>query len=47
MANLPFGQIGKVTRTGRLVIKNKAQSAVVDCDIATLKNAWQKPLAWQ
>jgi phosphoribosylformylglycinamidine synthase len=46
MVNLPFGQIGKVTSTGRLTIKDKSQVAVVDCDIQTLKQAWQKPLAW-
>jgi phosphoribosylformylglycinamidine synthase len=46
VADLPFGQLGKVTSTGRLLIKDKNQSAIVDCDIQTLKNAWQKPLAW-
>jgi phosphoribosylformylglycinamidine synthase II len=46
MANLPFGQIGKITSTGRLIIKDKTQAMVVDCDIQTLKQAWQKPLAW-
>jgi phosphoribosylformylglycinamidine synthase len=46
MANLPFGQIGKVTSTARLIIKDKSQASVVDCDIQTLKQAWQKPLAW-
>jgi phosphoribosylformylglycinamidine synthase len=46
MADLPFGQVGKVTQSGRLVIKSATQAVVVDCDIQTLKNAWQKPLAW-
>jgi len=46
MADLPFGQLGKITQSGRLVIKDKNQAVVVDCDIQTLKNAWQKPLAW-
>jgi phosphoribosylformylglycinamidine synthase len=46
MADLPFGQVGKITQSGRLVIKDRNQTVAVDCDIQTLKNAWQKPLAW-
>jgi phosphoribosylformylglycinamidine synthase len=46
MVNLPFGQIGKVTASGRLVIKDKLQAVVIDSDIRLLKQAWQKPLAW-
>ena len=46
MANLPFGKIGGVTDSGRLVICDRKQNTVIDCDIKTMKNAWQKPLAW-
>jgi len=46
MLNLPFGQIGKVTREKTLVIKTEEGKAVVDIDIDKLKQAWQKPLDW-
>jgi phosphoribosylformylglycinamidine (FGAM) synthase-like enzyme len=45
MMNLPFGQIGKVTADNRLVIEESG-SEVVNAGIVTLKQAWQKPLAW-
>ena len=44
MLNLPFGQIGKVTGDSRLVIKAEDQNSIVDVDLDTLKEAWQKPL---
>jgi len=44
MLNLPFGQIGKVTEEKRLVIKAENRTNVIDIDIKTLKQAWQKPL---
>ncbi len=46
MLNLPFGQIGKVTRGPRLVIKDAKQRTVIDSSIDALRDAWQKPLAW-
>ncbi len=46
MANLPFGKIGEVTASGKLTILDRKQNVVVDCDLLTMKNAWQKPLAW-
>ncbi|MBN2211139.1 MAG: phosphoribosylformylglycinamidine synthase subunit PurL [Sedimentisphaerales bacterium] len=45
MKNVRFGQIGKVTGTGKLVIKDNKQ-AVINGDIAALKEAWQAPLRW-
>ncbi len=46
MTNLPFGKIGEVTDSGKLIICDRKQNVVVDCDIQTMKAAWQKPLAW-
>jgi phosphoribosylformylglycinamidine synthase II len=44
MLNLPFGQIGKVIEETRLIIKSQNRDNIIDVDIDTLKNAWQKPL---
>ena len=46
MLNLPFGQIGEVIENKELRIHDKSRKTVVDCDLNTLKAAWQKPLAW-
>jgi phosphoribosylformylglycinamidine synthase len=44
MLNLPFGQIGRVIGEKRLIIRNGRQQAVIDADLETLKQAWQRPL---
>jgi len=46
MLNLPFGQIGKVTGEKMLVIRADNGNTVVEVDIDTLKEAWQKPFDW-
>ena len=46
MLNLPFGQIGKVTEDKTLVIRAQDGKAVIDADIVTLKQAWQKTFDW-
>jgi phosphoribosylformylglycinamidine synthase subunit PurSL len=46
MLNLPFGQIGTVTAEPRLVIRDEQGHDVVNADVETLKQAWQKPLDW-
>jgi phosphoribosylformylglycinamidine synthase len=46
MLNLPFGQIGKVTDEKTLVIKAENSKTVIEADIGSLKQAWQKPLDW-
>jgi len=46
MLNLPFGQIGKVTEEKRLIIKAQNGKTVIKSGIDSLKQAWQKPLAW-
>jgi phosphoribosylformylglycinamidine synthase len=46
MLSVPFGQIGKVTKEKKLVIKNNLGKTVLDIDIDILKDAWQKPLKW-
>ncbi len=46
MLNLPFGQIGKVTEEKTLIIKTENGKKVIEADIDSLKQAWQKPLDW-
>ena len=46
MLNLPFGQIGKVTEQKMLVIKAENGKAVININIDTLKQAWQKTFKW-
>jgi len=46
MLNLPFGQIGKVTKEKILSIKADDGKKVIDADIDSLKQAWQKTLDW-
>jgi len=41
-----FAQIGAVTDTARLIIKDAHRRPVIDADIADLKETWQKPLRW-
>ena len=45
MLGVPFGQIGKVVNDKKVVIKAYGKS-VINADIDTLKDAWQKPLKW-
>jgi phosphoribosylformylglycinamidine synthase len=42
---LPVGCIGKVTKTGRLVVKS-AGKKVVEATCDKMRQAWKKPLAW-
>ncbi len=46
MLNLPFGQIGKVTEQKMLVIKSENGKTVIEADIDSLKQAWQKTFDW-
>ena len=46
MLNLPFGQIGKVTGEKSLIIKAQDGKTVVDIDLDSLKQTWQKPFNW-
>jgi phosphoribosylformylglycinamidine synthase len=46
MLNLPFGQIGKVTEEKTLIIKAEDGKKIIEADIDSLKQAWQKPLNW-
>ncbi|MHC4124366.1 MAG: phosphoribosylformylglycinamidine synthase subunit PurL, partial [Planctomycetota bacterium] len=45
MLNLPFGQIGKITKDNKLIIKENSKN-VIDLDIDIMKSAWQKPFNW-
>jgi phosphoribosylformylglycinamidine synthase len=44
MLNLPFGQIGEVTDSAKLVIRTEKQNNVIDIELDILKEAWQQPL---
>jgi phosphoribosylformylglycinamidine synthase len=46
MLNVPFGQIGKVTEEKRQVIKAEDSRVVIEADLDSMKQAWQKALAW-
>jgi len=46
MKNVAFARIGKVTDTGRLIVKSMKRGTVIDEDVAELKAVWQAPLAW-
>jgi phosphoribosylformylglycinamidine synthase II len=51
---LPLGRLGEVTSGAgghqaakpRLVVRGLDESVVIDADVADLKAAWQRPLAW-
>ena len=45
MLDIPFGQIGEVTDEKKLVIVSQDNKNVIDIEIDTLKEAWQKPLS--
>ncbi len=46
MLNLPFGQIGKVTEEKTLIIKSEDGKKIIESDIESLKNAWQRTFDW-
>jgi phosphoribosylformylglycinamidine synthase II len=46
MLNLPFGQVGKIVEEKTLIIKAEDGKKVIEADIDSLKEAWQKPLDW-
>ncbi len=46
MLNLPFGQIGKVTDEKTLVIKSCLGKTVINLDLDSMKQAWQKTFNW-
>jgi len=46
MLNLPFGQIGKVTEEKMLIIKAEDGRVIIELDLDSLKQAWQKTLDW-
>jgi len=47
MLNLPFGQIGKIKEEKILTIKAQDGKTVIEADLDSLKQTWQKPLDWQ
>jgi phosphoribosylformylglycinamidine synthase len=46
MLNLPFGQIGRVIQDKNLVIKAENGRKVIEADIDSLKQAWQRTFDW-
>jgi phosphoribosylformylglycinamidine synthase len=46
MLNLPFGNIGRVTKDRILTVKSASGRIVIDADIDMLKKAWQKTFDW-
>lgn len=46
MQGLPVGFLGKIKVTRRLVVTGLQQEVIIDCDIAGLKESWQKTLRW-
>jgi phosphoribosylformylglycinamidine synthase len=46
MLNLPFGQLGVVTETPSLVVKDADGRSIIDAQIDQLKQAWQKTFNW-
>jgi phosphoribosylformylglycinamidine synthase len=46
MLGVPFGQIGRVTGTDRLVIRSARGASVVNANLLALKRAWQKTFDW-
>jgi phosphoribosylformylglycinamidine synthase len=45
VADCPFGELGRVTEAGRIVIRGE-QSALIDLPVADAKAAWQKTFDW-
>jgi len=43
---VPFGCIGSITDSPRLKVTGTCGSTIIDEDINSLKEAWQKPLNW-
>jgi phosphoribosylformylglycinamidine synthase len=46
MLNLPFGQIGRVTEKKLLIIKAQNGKTIIELDLDTMKQAWQKTFDW-
>ena len=46
MLNLPFGQIAKITDVQTLIIRDQNGKKVINTEINSLKQAWQKTFDW-
>jgi phosphoribosylformylglycinamidine synthase len=46
MLNLPFGQLGRIVPAARLVIRAEDGKILIDADLDSLKQAWQKTFDW-
>jgi phosphoribosylformylglycinamidine synthase len=45
-ASCAIGEVGRVLDTPEFVVVGLRGNVVVQSDIATLKEAWQRPLRW-
>ena len=46
LRGIPFGHIGKVTRSMKFIVMSRDGKNLIQEDIQSLKESWQKPLAW-
>ena len=46
IAGVAHAKVGRVSEADRLRIETTNESTLIDCDLATLKEAWQSPLRW-
>ena len=46
IGDVPVGELGTVTDTGRLVIRGLNDKPVIDADLAEMKAAWQGTFDW-
>jgi phosphoribosylformylglycinamidine (FGAM) synthase-like enzyme len=46
MSGVPFAQVGEVIDSDKLEVLDSDGTPVVQADLATLKEAWQRPLRW-
>jgi phosphoribosylformylglycinamidine synthase len=46
IGGVPHAKIGRVSEADRLKIEASNGVLLIDCDLATLKEAWQSPLRW-
>ena len=46
MLNLPFGNIGRVTEEKMVIIKTDNAETVIELDLDSLKQAWQRTFNW-
>jgi len=46
LSGVPWGRVGEVTGSGRLVVAGVGGGVVIDASCARMREAWQAPLNW-